>query len=88
MLSKPGDRILSQEEQDRFLNDLALTHAGWQVEQANDALRLYEYLVVSRTQLCVSCILFRTDYSGGFNRYAVAGRQRDSAGYVDRRTRF
>ncbi len=59
MFSKPGDRILSRDEQGRFLNDLALTRAGWQVNQANDALRLYEYLVASRTQLCVSCILFR-----------------------------
>ncbi len=48
MFSKPADRILSREEQDHFLNDLALTPAGWQVEQANDALRLYEYYLSSK----------------------------------------
>lgn len=44
-LDKPSHQVVSRDEKDRFLKNLSTTHEDWQVNQADDALRIYEYFL-------------------------------------------
>jgi integron integrase len=44
-LEKSESEAVTLEDKERFLNHLAKTHEGWQVNQADNALRLYDFFL-------------------------------------------
>ena len=49
-LDRPESEPTGLEDKERFLKDLAKTHEDWQVSQAANALRIYDYFLSSRTK--------------------------------------
>ena len=49
-LDRPESEPTGLEDKERFLKDLAKTHEDWQVSQADNALRIYDYFLSSRTK--------------------------------------
>ena len=47
-IGEPSDEIVSTGEKAGFLGRMSANHQDWQVAQADDALRLYEYFLTSQ----------------------------------------
>src|SRR3990170_2878528 len=46
-LDRAGSEVLERAEKARFLKHLSKTYEDWQVDQADNALRIYDYFLAS-----------------------------------------